>query len=553
MTNKQSIWHRLIIVLVVVAVAGLGIAAFKLDLAGSTRKSAEADAPKRPKVGLVSQTYQISSASVSSGVVTITTTGPNRLSANDKVVIAGVGAGYDGDWTIAAVNSDNSTFTYTDASATGAVLNRGTVKDKAHTVSIPAEVLLSLGIRKNGKDVVAIAEKPKGKRSLELSGSTAFDPGSTYRLHARFAPAEVVSISKISYVTGDGTQERELRTGDFVKANAPLGVFYSVDVGSKKNDLIDALVQYKLDNQLLEKAGLSGAAIPEVLRLTYERNVHSDVNAINRALSILEAWRIPQEDVAAVYSEADEIFKSRATGQARPRKYDPDKDDKWGKVILRSPADGYIVERNISDKEIVTDQTLALFQIAKADKLLVMANAPEETVKELYDESKKGDLKWTIRTLGEPNSDGVSGPIESIGMIVDPNQHTVPIKGYIDNKEKVLRAGQLVTATIQLRAPEDAVEVPAAAIADDGRQAIVFVQPDANKSEFVMRRVMITGRNENRVCVRSQLSEKEKQLTPEEQDQGLLPKSELKVGERVITSGLLELKKELEDLESENQ
>jgi len=478
MTHKQSIWRRLIVVLVIVAVAGAGIAAFKLDLAGSTRKSSEVDAPPRLKVGLV--------------------------------------------------------------------------KDTPHAVSIPAEVLSSLGIRKNGKDVVAIAEKPKGKRALELSGSTAFDPGSTYRLHARFAPAEVVSISKIRYVTRDGTQERELRSGDFVKANAPLGVFYSVDVGSKKNDLIDALVQYKLDNQLLEKASLS-TAIPEVLRLTYERNVQSDVNTINRALSILEAWRIPQEDITAVYNEADEIFKTRATGEARPRKYDPDKDDKWGKVILRSPADGYIVERNISDKEIVTDQTIALFQIAKADKLLIMANAPEETVKDLYDESKKGDLKWTIRSLGEPNSDGVSGPIESIGMLVDPNQHTVPIKGYIDNKDKVLRAGQLVTATIQLRPLDDAVEIPAAAIADDGKQAIVFVQPDANKSEFVMRRVMVVGRNENRVCVRSQLSEKEKQLTPEEQDQGLLPKSELKVGERVITSGLLELKKELEDLESENQ
>ena len=62
---------------------------------------------------------------------------------------------------------------------------------------------------------------------------------------------------------------------------------------------------------------------------------------------------------------------------------------------------------------------------------------------------------------------------------------------------------------------------------------------------------MVTGRLENRVFVRSRLSEKEAELTPEEKDQGLLPKKPLQLGERVITSGLLELKKELEDLESE--
>ena len=67
-----------------------------------------------------------------------------------------------------------------------------------------------------------------------------------------------------------------------MKADEPLVVFYSTDVAQKKNDLIDALVQYQLDKQVLDNAKLA-SAIPEVLRLNYERNVQSDINAIDRA------------------------------------------------------------------------------------------------------------------------------------------------------------------------------------------------------------------------------------------------------------------------------
>ena len=50
--------------------------------------------------------------------------------------------------------------------------------------------------------------------------------------------------------------------------------------------------------------------------------------------------------------------------------------------------------------------------------------------------------------------------------------------------------------------------------------------------------------------MRSELSAIEKKLSPEDSDAGLMPKRPLLKGELVLKSGLLELKKELEDLES---
>ncbi len=66
----------------------------------------------------------------SNNLVTITTDGPSGFAANDPVLIAGVGAGYDGAWTIASVNPASDTFTYTaSASGLSAVTDQGTATD----------------------------------------------------------------------------------------------------------------------------------------------------------------------------------------------------------------------------------------------------------------------------------------------------------------------------------------------------------------------------------------------------------------------------------------
>ena len=215
------------------------------------------------------------------------------------------------------------------------------------------------------------------------------------------------------------------------------------------------------------------------------------------------------------------------------------------------------MEQNIAEKELVVDPTICLYQIANTDKLLVSANCPEEDIKELFElkehlkELNLPGMQWVLRPLGEAESTACSVRLTKSDELVDQNMHTVPLRGRIPNKNRLLRAGQYVTATIELPAPKNVVEIPAAAVADDGKQAVVFVQPNADKNEYTMRRVVITHRFENRVFVRTELSEREKKLSSEDEEQGLMPKGTLQRGDRVIMSGLLELKKELEDLEAE--
>jgi cobalt-zinc-cadmium efflux system membrane fusion protein len=421
-----------------------------------------------------------------------------------------------------------------------------------HTVLVPEDVRTALGIRKGGADQVATVEPPRESRPLVLSGSTALDPTRLMRIRARFAPAEVMEIGQVDESTGEGpTKTRELRSGDRVKKGDLLGIFYSVDVGNKKNDLVDAVVQLKLDQELLaaSQRAYDKGALPGLDLIAAKRNVEGDYNDIGRAENTLRAWNVPEEDIEAVRKEAEEINR-----QGGKRDRDPEhvreQLRRWARVELRAPDDGTIVERNVTLHETVVDNTINLFQIARVNRLLVIANAPEDELPKLQALSTE-QRRWTVHTVGAPK-EGIPGTIDDISYLIDVNQHSAVVKGHIPNPKGELRSGQFVTATVELPPPEGVVVVPMSAIADDGKQAVVFVQAKDRPGVYTMRRVEITQRFDKTAFVRSKFDGGKDQLpqTAEEKEQGLLPRQALKPGERVITSGVLELKKELEDRES---
>jgi len=426
------------------------------------------------------------------------------------------------------------------------------VETAPHTLQIPEGVRRSLGIRKGAKDNLAEAKAPTEARPLVMPGSTALDPARIVRIRARFAPAEVVKISETRDYTGEVpvSQFRELRPGDQVKEGENLGVFYSVDVGSKKNDLFEAIVQYRLDKVVLDKAEQAAGALPDVFLWNARRNVQTDRSGIIRAKNTLKIWNISEEDIQAVIKEADQYDLTQRQRDAVKEAEWGEKQDKWARVVLKAPCAGVIVERNVAKGEMVVDNTIALFTIAQVDRLAVLVNIPEDDLPTLQ-ELKFPQRKWTVQTVGANSVKGLPGTIDEIGYLIDPNQHTAIVKGYIDNPGGKIRAGQFVSATVNLPPPENVVEVPIDALVDDGKQSLVFVQTDAAKHHYTMRRVVVTQRFEKTAFLRSVLAPDEKQLTQEEQELGFLSPEPLQVGDVLLASGVLELKAAL--LEKESQ
>jgi cobalt-zinc-cadmium efflux system membrane fusion protein len=413
------------------------------------------------------------------------------------------------------------------------------VENVPHTLIVPERVQKALGIQESTK-----VQAPTQGRPLVMPGSTALDPARVMRVRTRFN----ASVMEITQVPDEGrrlgtgmTAMRELRPGDRVQKGQVLAVVWSIDVGGRKSDLVDAIVQLRLDEKRLkarEELFAKGSLPEDTLNQT-RRDVVSDRNAKERAERTLRTWNIPEREIQAVYDEGE-------LASARQGKRDPEKEKLWARSELIAPRDGTIVERNVSAQEYVADNTINLFTIAEIDRLQVMANPPEDHLPDLLALPPE-QMRWTLQMV---NSPPISGPIEEVGYILDAAQHTAVVKGYIENPQGKLRAGQFVSATVQLPPPPDVVEVPLTALAEDGKQSFVFVQPKASEPRFTMRRVQVSHRFEKTAYVRSRLEQQETELTAEEKTRGLQPKQPLKPGELVITSGVLELRAALEDKES---
>jgi cobalt-zinc-cadmium efflux system membrane fusion protein len=357
----------------------------------------------------------------------------------------------------------------------------------------------------------------------------AIDPKRLTRVRCRFAPAEVVEIGAIE----EKGEKREFRVGDKVRKGQRLAVLRSYDVGSKKSELFDALWQLRLDQDILELAEKARNAVPEVFVLNARRNVEADRSTVNRARNTLLAWGIPEEEIEAVRKEAEE--KPKRKGKPETEKELEARLKRWSRVELKAPSNGVIVERNVSQHEVIQDRTSSLFQIAQLDRLMVLANVSEDD-QPLLNALKPEERRWTIRA--KENAAAVPGWIESVGSLVDPNQHTAVATGFIDNPDGKLRAGQFITASVILPPPAGELVLPAGAIVEEEHRTFVFVQPDAKNFFYELRRIAIVRRGQDVVHIRSR-------LTAEQERQGF---QTVRLGERVVTTGAVELKAILEEL-----
>ncbi len=406
------------------------------------------------------------------------------------------------------------------------------VPGQSDSLLVPEDVQRSLGIRKGTIEEVAVARWPTRTRPLVMPGSTALDPARLIRLRVRFAPAELVEMGTIddphSSPGNIPPLRRDLQVGDAVKKGELLAVLFSADVGNKKEDLFDALCQLRLDEAVLARAEAHSAAVPEVFLLNARRSVQGDLANVSRAENTLRTWAIPPADIQSVRDEVRPLTTPEERRAGKTERF-----ERWARVELRAPENGFIIEQNVALHETVVDNTTNLFQIAKVDPLIVLAAVPEDDLPALQQlKGRNRDIiAWTVCTVG---TEPVRGLIDDIGYLIDPNQHTAVVRGHIPNPKGVLRAGQFVTATVQLLPPSDVVEVPIGAVVEDGTDSVVFVQTDPQKPVYTMRRVQVTNRFDRTAYVRS--------VALAADALSSLPIGPLRAGERVLTTGALELK-----------
>ncbi|MBI3838149.1 MAG: efflux RND transporter periplasmic adaptor subunit [Planctomycetia bacterium] len=385
---------------------------------------------------------------------------------------------------------------------------------KANTLQLSDELINTLGVR------TVQVQSAAPHDALNLSGLLDVDPNRMVRVHSRFA-GEVVSIggNLLGEPGAKPAESRLLRPGDRVTRGQLLAVVWSKDVGEKKSDLVNALsMKYLDETQLNSLQQLGKDVIAERQLREASQKYEADIIEVDRLERTLRSWRLSEAEITVVRAEAKKIHAGDVEA-------DMAVDKSWAEVEVRSPFDGTVMEKNIVAGDIV-DTNLDLFKIADLSVLSVRANIYEEDLPAL-EALRPQERHWTISLKSQIDTAGIPATFDLIGNIVDPNQHTAAVFGWLDNKDGRLRAGQFITATVELPAVVGEVVIPDTALIEEGTQCVVFVASDVSGKEVARRRVALASRGQDVAFVRSQ-------PTAEEEAQGCQP---LRPGEWVVAEG----------------
>ena len=154
-----------------------------------------------------------------------------------------------------------------------------------------------------------------------------------------------------------------------MKKNQLLAVVWFKDLGEKKSELVDALLKWRLDVEVLDRLQklVEQGATPEQKVRDAEHNRDSDWIAVTRARRTLASWRLSDDEIKAIEKEADAIQQGK-TGSGTST------EQQWARVNVLSPLDGVVVEVNCNQGDII-DTTVDLMKVADVSRLRVKCDS----------------------------------------------------------------------------------------------------------------------------------------------------------------------------------
>jgi cobalt-zinc-cadmium efflux system membrane fusion protein len=344
-----------------------------------------------------------------------------------------------------------------------------------------------------------------------LHGRLGLDPASLVLIRPRF-PGEVLAVGPTSETRGTGAAlglPRMPPIGGKVRRGEVLAVVWSRGLGERANDLLSALSRLRSDEgalRRLEEANRTGE-VAEGPVSEMRRAVEAGRAAAGRAERALRSWQVSEEEIAALRAEAE-----RPGGPDRRRGAPTE----WARVEVRAPRDGVILEQNLLVGDAV-DVSTVLFRVADLSRLALRVEVHEGYLPLLQSLPSPIPAKVSVAAR---QSSALVGTLNQVGTA--DRGHSAWATGFVENPGGNLKAGQAVTVFVELPPRPGEVELPAAAVVDDGGESIVFVEAVTGGDRFARRRVRVVRRLGEVAHVADDAA-------------GVRP------GERVVTSGALHL------------
>ena len=159
------------------------------------------------------------------------------------------------------------------------------------------------------------------------------------------------------------------------------------------------------------------------------------------------------------------------------------KDDTEDDVPIISPADGYIIQKNVTVGKAVEPSSSVTFVIGDLTTVWMLASVHQEDLAKLH-EGQPASV-----TLAGMEGVRYGGKITNLGQEFDPATRVIEVRIELNNSNSRLRPEMLADAEIPVGRGRPAVSIPSDAVQQVNGQDVVFVQTEANR--FAVRAVKV--------------------------------------------------------------
>ena len=272
---------------------------------------------------------------------------------------------------------------------------------------------------------------------LETNGKVQFDEERLVRVNAPLTGRVVEVLA---------------RPGETVEAGHRLLIVDSPDLGSAKSDYAKAVSDLERSEKALNLARdlFEVKANSEKELRDVENDYRKAAAEKERAASRLLALGLPQAQLKDVASREDTSTQ----------------------IVVRAPRGGVIVERNVTQGQVVSfgqsDTPTNLFVIADLSTMWVLADVYEPDVPKV----RLGQVV-TI-TLPCCPGERFDGKITYVSDSVDPQTRTVKVRAVVPNRQRQLKAEMFVKVAVQTGS-SNVLAIPQSAVHAEEGQTFVLV------------------------------------------------------------------------------
>lgn len=277
--------------------------------------------------------------------------------------------------------------------------------------------------------------------------------------------------------------------GQEVKANAPLAILYSSELGLAQSAYLKAKAKLHVAEQAFNRA-----------QFLLQEQVIGEAELQRRQAELLSAQ--------AEGNESHDRLKLLGMNEEEFNRLDRSRKIR-SVVPIVAPFGGRIIGRKLTRGEVV-ETTENLFVIADLSEVWVLANIPEKDIPFVHSVHASGGTQVDVRINAYPK-EVFKGMITYVGDVLDPITRTMQLRIELPNQDGRLKPEMFSTIRLFSESQPDRLAVPEAALQRDQGRTFVFVQRGAN--EYEMREVHIGESNGTLTSILSGLNEGEPVVT----------------------------------------